>query len=155
MQQFFDYEKEKYMRETKLIALLLAILLTGCAARGARHADSKDASPTLAKRAAETMAPAPAPAGYATMYDLPPPAPKAKSKTGDADGDAVQIQTVEFRSGVSSATVEKMAQGVGCKSGKGAALLTNQGPIEVYRLACGDGTTFMARCELRQCRSMR
>ncbi len=141
------------MRETKLIALLLAILLTGCAARGAGHADPKDASAAFAKRAAETTAPAPA--GYATMYDVPPPAPKAKSKTGDADGDAVQIQTVEFRSGVSSATVERMAQGVGCKSGKGAALLTDQGPIEVYRLACGDGTTFMARCELRQCWSMR
>ena len=38
--------------------------------------------------------------------------------------------------------------------GMGAGLVTPEGPVEVYRMMCQDGKTFMARCELRQCKSM-
>ena len=119
------------MREIKLAALLLAILLTGCAASGSQHADVKGGVSSAAENAA--------PAQAAII----------------SDSDAAQIQTIAFRPGVSSATVDRIAQRYGCKSVKGAALITDQGPVEVYRMACGDGTTFMARCELRQCRTMR
>jgi hypothetical protein len=30
-------------------------------------------------------------------------------------------------------------------------LITESGSIEKYRVNCEDGSTFMARCELRQC----
>jgi len=52
------------------------------------------------------------------------------------------------------ATVEKMAKQQGCTGGQGAALITQPGPVEVYRMRCEDGRVFMARCELRQCRQM-
>jgi hypothetical protein len=67
----------------------------------------------------------------------------------------VVIQKIEFRSGVSSAAVEHLAKRFGCTGGAGAGLITEKGPVEVYRMRCDDGTTFMARCELRQCRPMR
>lgn len=67
----------------------------------------------------------------------------------------VEVQKVPFRSGVSSATVERMAKQVGCTGSTGAGLLTEKGPVEVYRMQCDNGTTFMAQCELRQCRPMR
>jgi hypothetical protein len=68
--------------------------------------------------------------------------------------DAVPIERVPFRIGVSSATVEKMAGQQGCTGGQGASLLTEPGPVEVYRMQCDNGKVFMARCELRQCRRM-
>jgi len=55
---------------------------------------------------------------------------------------------------VSSATVEKMAKQQGCTGGLGAGLITQPGPVEVYRMRCEDGKVFMARCELRQCTRM-
>lgn len=66
----------------------------------------------------------------------------------------VEVQKVEFRSGVSSATVERLAKRYGCAGQAGAGLLTPQGPVEVYRMQCNNGSTFMAQCELRQCRPM-
>lgn len=83
----------------------------------------------------------------------PPPA---------ASAPAAQVQpaveTIPFRTGMSSATVEKMAQEQGCTGGQGAGLITEPGPVEVYRMRCEDGQmrgkVFMARCELRQCRQM-
>lgn len=66
----------------------------------------------------------------------------------------VEVQKVEFRSGVSSATVERLAKRYGCTGQAGAGLLTSQGPVEVYRMQCNNGSTFMAQCELRQCRPM-
>lgn len=66
----------------------------------------------------------------------------------------VEVQKVEFRSGVSSATVERLAKRYGCEGLGGAGLLTAQGPVEVYRMQCNNGSTFMAQCELRQCRPM-
>ena len=65
--------------------------------------------------------------------------------------DGVPIERVEFRSGVSSATVERLAKDAGCSGGIGAGLVTEPGPVEMYRMVCGDGKVVMARCEMRQC----
>jgi hypothetical protein len=68
--------------------------------------------------------------------------------------DGVPIQRIAFRTGVSSVTVEKMAGRAQCNGGPGAGLVTDPGPVEVYRMRCDNGKVFMARCELRQCRQM-
>ncbi|WP_306396362.1 hypothetical protein [Telluria beijingensis] len=68
--------------------------------------------------------------------------------------DAVEIQRVPFKVGVSSNTVEQLAKAAACTSAQGAGLITEPGPIEVYRMQCENGKVFMARCELRQCRKM-
>jgi hypothetical protein len=68
--------------------------------------------------------------------------------------DTAPVERVPFRIGVSSATVEKMARQQSCTGGQGAGLLTEPGPVEVYRMQCDNGKVFMARCELRQCRRM-
>jgi len=68
--------------------------------------------------------------------------------------DVVEIQRVPFKVGVSSTTVEQLAKAQACTSEQGAGLITEPGPIEVYRMQCRDGKVFMARCELRQCRKM-
>jgi hypothetical protein len=71
----------------------------------------------------------------------------------------VVIQKVEVRPGVSSATVEKLGKRAGCTASAGAGLITQKGPIEVYRMQCDggqmSGATFTAKCELRQCKPMR
>jgi hypothetical protein len=72
----------------------------------------------------------------------------------DERGSAI-LEKVAFRPGVSSATVERLARRFGCTGSTGAGLITDKGPLEVYRLRCDNGTTFMAQCELRQCRPMR
>jgi hypothetical protein len=74
-------------------------------------------------------------------------------KVQDAAG-IVEVQKVEFRPGVSSVSVERLAKRFAC-SGAGAGLITEKGPVEVYRMQCDNGTTFLAKCELRQCRPMR
>jgi hypothetical protein len=71
-----------------------------------------------------------------------------------ADADGAPIERVPFVSGRSSATVERMAKLKGCIGGLGAGLMTEAGPVEVYRMRCQDGRTYMARCELRQCKAM-
>ena len=47
--------------------------------------------------------------------------------------------------------MEKMAAARQCKGGLGAGLVSDKGPVEVYRMACDNGQVFMARCEMRQC----
>ncbi|MGX9220703.1 hypothetical protein ACWV27_20210 [Massilia varians] len=87
----------------------------------------------------------------------PAPAPAAAAKPaapGLADPNGTPIERVPFRIGVSSATVEKLAKQQGCTSAQGAGLVTEPGPVEVYRMRCEDGKVFMARCELRQCVKM-
>jgi hypothetical protein len=80
------------------------------------------------------------------------PAPvKAAPQLVDANG--VPIERVPYRVGVSTVTVEQLARQHACV-GQGAGLVTEPGPVEVYRLQCSDGKVFMARCELRQCRKM-
>jgi hypothetical protein len=67
----------------------------------------------------------------------------------------VEVQKMELRAGVSSATVERLAKAAGCNGTLGAGLVTERGPIEIYRMQCENGKPFMARCELRQCKPMR
>jgi hypothetical protein len=90
--------------------------------------------------------------GGCSMFhkQMPPPAAPA-APVADA---APAVETIPFRTGVSSATVEKMAKQQGCTGGQGAGLITQPGPVEVYRMRCDSGKVFMARCELRQCRQM-
>ena len=66
-----------------------------------------------------------------------------------------QIQTIPFQAGVSSMTVEKLALKYGCSARKGAARITDKGPVEVYRMACDDERVLLLKCELRQCQMMR
>lgn len=69
--------------------------------------------------------------------------------------DGVEIEKVAFRQGVSSATVERLARDAGCQDGPGAGLVSEPGPVEMYRMVCGSGKVYLARCELRQCRLQR
>jgi hypothetical protein len=94
--------------------------------------------------------------GGCSMFHKPmPAAPAAPVAAADT---APAVETIPFRTGVSSATVEKMAKQQGCAGGQGAGLITEPGPVEVYRMRCEDGQmrgkVFMARCELRQCKQM-
>ncbi|NML62451.1 hypothetical protein HHL21_15490 [Massilia sp. RP-1-19] len=83
-----------------------------------------------------------------------PVAVKAARQPGLVDANGAPIERVPFVPGRSSATVEKMAKLKGCTGGQGAGLMTPEGPVEVYRMMCQEGRTFMARCELRQCKAM-
>lgn len=85
---------------------------------------------------------------------------KPAPRTTAADGTpivvsgGVEIEKVEFRPGVSSATVENLAKQRGCTGGLGAGLMSEPGPVEVYRMACENGKVFLAKCELRQCKAL-
>jgi hypothetical protein len=70
------------------------------------------------------------------------------------DANGVPIERIGFRPGVSTVTVENMAKLRACTGGAGAGLVTEPGPVEVYRMRCDNGKVFMARCELRQCKPM-
>ena len=84
-----------------------------------------------------------------------PPAPVVKKGPPQLlDANGAPIETVEFKAGVSSATVEHLAKAQGCRGGAGAGLMTAPGPVEVYRMQCEGGKVFLAKCELRQCRAM-
>lgn len=80
--------------------------------------------------------------------------PAQAEQPGRVMVNGVEVQKVEFRPGVSSATVERLAYAQQCRGGQGAGLLTEPGPVEVYRMACDNGKVFLARCELRQCKPM-
>ena len=96
--------------------------------------------------------------GCAMWKPASPPAPAAaqapRQPAGPADAGGVPIQRVPHRIGVSSSTVEALARRHACSSAQGAGLVTEAGPVEVYRMQCANGKVFMARCELRQCRKM-
>ena len=94
--------------------------------------------------------------GGCSMFRSPAPAapaPTPKAPAGLVDATGVPIERVPYRVGVSSVTVEQLARQHACV-GQGAGLVTEPGPVEVYRLQCSDGKVFMARCELRQCKKM-
>jgi hypothetical protein len=91
--------------------------------------------------------------GGCAMLRTTMPAAPAVSVKGTQPAERVQVERIPYRVGVSSATVEQLARQHACV-GQGAGLITEPGPVEVYRLQCGDGKVFMARCELRQCRKM-
>jgi ABC-type sugar transport system substrate-binding protein len=94
--------------------------------------------------------------GGCSMFHHTMPAPAAPAAPVAAASPAVE--TIPFHTGVSSATVEKMAKQQGCTGGQGAGLITQPGPVEVYRIRCDSGTmsgkVVTPRCELRQCRRM-
>lgn len=122
------------MKKSCLLLLSGALLLSACSSWRIGPAGS-----------APVPAAAPAPA----------PAPSYASDGSVRVGfDGVEIEKVPFRAGVSSATVERMARKAGCVGNVGAGLVSEAGPVEVYRLACDDGKVFLARCELRQCQPM-
>ena len=62
------------------------------------------------------------------------------------------VQTISFKTGVSSKSVETLAKAAACYSNQGAGLITDAGPVEMYRVSCENGQVFLARCELRQCK---
>lgn len=72
-----------------------------------------------------------------------------------AGNSQLAVQQVPFQIATSSVTVERMAQKVGCVGGKGASLVTDKGPVEVYKMQCDNGKVFLAKCELRQCTPMK
>ena len=79
---------------------------------------------------------------------------RAQAEPQLVDADGVPIERVPFRAGVSSVTVENMARQQGCVGGVGAGLMTEPGPVEVYRMICDNGKVFRAKCEMRQCKAM-
>ena len=96
--------------------------------------------------------------GGCAMFKSKPAAPvpvaAPQRPAGVACADYVPIERVPHRVGVSSSTVEQLARQHACTSTHGAGRITDEGPVEVYRMHCADGKVFMARCELRQCRKM-
>lgn len=92
--------------------------------------------------------------GCAARHGAMPAAPAGGATAAAVAPAQDTVQRIPFRTGVSSATVEKLAKQQGCTGGQGAGLVTEPGPVEVYRMLCDGGRVFMARCELRQCRPM-
>lgn len=132
------------MKRLSLIAVLIAsVLMTACSMF------PKSLGGTASYFETDKQAEAPIPKTTSNS-DLP-----ADHISIQDDAGSAVVQKVEFRSGVSSASVERLAKRFGCTGRAGAGLVTEKGPVEVYRLQCDNGTTFMAQCELRQCRSMR
>ncbi|MDB5933887.1 MAG: hypothetical protein JWQ01_1231 [Massilia sp.] len=81
-------------------------------------------------------------------------APARPVETRLLDANGAPIERIPFRPGVSSVTVERLGKQGNCTSNEGAGLVTEPGPVEVYRMVCDSGKVFMARCELRQCKAM-
>jgi hypothetical protein len=133
------HRQEEPMKRLPLIAVLtVSAFAAGCSLL-----------PMAAKNdaAAETQAAAVKPARQGD-------GPQDRITIEDEAG-SVTVQKVPFRSGISSASVERLAKHHGCAGRTGAGLVTEKGPVEVYRMQCENGTTFLAQCELRQCRPMR
>ncbi len=78
----------------------------------------------------------------------------APVRRGASNATVIDAQNVEFKLGESSVTVERMAKQTGCESKLGAGLISNTGPVEMYRMSCKDGSAYLAKCELRQCSQM-
>lgn len=113
----------------RVLLLAAMVVLSGCATYKSLRTPVTAPAPGMSFDAQPAMAP------------MPP-----------ASGN--QVERVPFRMGVSSATVENLAKAQSCTSAQGAALVTEPGPVEVYRVQCENGKVFMARCELRQCKKM-
>ena len=124
----------------KRLLLLSVVLLGACSYLPFNQ--SKDQDAEAARRAASERKPA------------------ASELAGDGSKrvmvDGVEIEKVAFRAGVSSATVERMARNAGCdgNGGPGAGLMSEPGPVEVYRMMCSNGKAYLAKCELRQCKPL-
>jgi len=126
------------MKRLSVLLLSAAVLLSACSWLPSRQREEQ------ARIAAERAA----------LAAQPEPRTVAADGTPIVTSDGVEIEKVEFRAGVSSATVENLAKQAGCHGGLGAGLLSAPGPVEIYRMTCEDRRVFVARCELRQCRAM-
>jgi hypothetical protein len=92
--------------------------------------------------------------GGCAKQPMPMAAAPAPAVTSTATSASVRAGALPFRAGVSSVTVERMGRAQACPSSQGASLMTEPGPVEVYKMVCDSGRIYMARCELRQCRPM-
>lgn len=129
------------MKRIQSLGMVFAMfVLAGCVATAVPSPDAQSGS------AAPTAADGPRQASSTMQAE--------QLRVNDSQGPVI-VEKVEFRPGRSSATVERLAMRFGCKGSRGAGLLTEQGPVEVYRMQCDNGTVFLAECELRQCRPMR
>lgn len=128
-------------RQVRFLALAISALMAGCSLLPA----GGNGAPQAAHSAASGMDPA---------KNVNAVAPSIDRVVVDDGTGRVEVEKVGFRSGVSSASVERLAKRHGCNGSVGAGLLTVKGPVEVYRMQCDSGAVFMARCELRQCRPM-
>ncbi|MEC4722157.1 hypothetical protein RY831_23605 [Noviherbaspirillum sp. CPCC 100848] len=127
-----------------ILSLVAAVALTGLTGCSSFSSSSvKDASQTASEPSAKSSS---RHAGQAANGN--------RVQVQD-DAGTVVVEKVEFKSGISSATVERLAREHGCVGSGGAGLMTEKGPVEVYRMQCENGKAFLARCELRQCRPMR
>ncbi len=124
-----------------MVMVATAISTSGCASRRAKSGDANVAK----------VAP---PAG-AIVNTYAVSTPPANSKNTNAALLPEHIEKVPFQVSTSSVTVERLAQAAGCTGGKGAGLVTEKGPVEVYRMQCDNGKVFLAKCELRQCAPLR
>lgn len=123
-------------------------------ARAVAPATSRPAAPVMAApvAVAAVTANASVPAGALAMPRTEPVSQAAQTAPAPTLDN---IEKVPFQIGTSSVTVERLAQAAGCAGGKGAGLVTEKGPVEVYRMQCDNGKVFLAKCELRQCAPMR
>lgn len=112
-----------------------------------------------------------APAGDAPKTDSPTAVEAAKAETAQIDSKPavssvaaaressnaasspapLQPKAAEQKFGKYSYVVEKMAKANGCQGGTGAYLITNEGPIENYQVACDAGVVYLAHCEYGKC----
>jgi hypothetical protein len=132
-------------------------ILAGCSSTGIKFLDEMAAQCCATEQSARSSSDAmkqAAEAAESSAASSRNTSVPGQIKINDGAGDVV-IQTVDFRPGMSSTTVERLAKRFGCTGTVGAGLVTDKGPVEVYRMKCDNGTTFMAQCELRQCRPMR
>lgn len=111
-------------------------------------ADQRTVAPSPA-----TPAPAASTASVAAVAGAPETSIIQYQQAAPRNDDAT-VQKIEFQTGASSITVERLATQHGCTGGRGAGLITDKGPVEVYRMSCDNGAVFLAKCELRQCRPM-
>ena len=125
------------MKRLSVLLLSAAVLLSACSWLPSRQRDEQAGADAALAAARQ-----------------PAPRTIAADGTPIVTSDGVEIEKVEFRAGVSSATVENLAKQASCRGGLGAGLLSAPGPVEIYRMTCDDGRVFIARCELRQCRAM-
>jgi hypothetical protein len=121
-----------------LLSVLPVLMLGACSYMPFNH--NKEQQDEAARRAASARTPA--------VSELASDGSKRVLMEG------VEIEKVPFRAGVSSATVERLARNASCKGSAGAGLVSEPGPVEVYRIACDSGKTYLARCELRQCKPL-
>jgi predicted small secreted protein len=126
------------MRLIPLAFLTMSALLAGCSSMSGLSGDEAASAP--ASTAPVSRQASRAAANVVQIQD---------------EAGSVAVQKVEYRPGVSSASVERLARKFGCEGTNGAGLVTEKGPVEVYRMRCENGTSFLAQCELRQCRPMR